>query len=649
MSAAITPIAQALFESLYPLVRAAEDPAYRTHLLRQLGWDEDAAAELLVLGPQIADWWKRGLEQQADLAKAIAAKDAEAQFVCAMLLLEIAFESATPSSRKRENRRTGPLQPGVRDALWNDLALALPGYLVLRWMRISQPILYWLLRITDVVRARDRRCEPARARRRRRSAPSPGTAGCAARRARGLPQGPLRLGIRCRRLSHIRTVTTRVRRRRCGTAGCCRSCNDCSRISESSPGWTPYASAMSATASPSRPAARHSPGARQLGVPLLHGPVGGKGPFAELGIDLVPLPGTRGPDIVDGLYLTNFATAAKATTYDLGSGWSLQAGAGAVVSDAVAVRLLPGQVRLGRRPAQRQVRDRCNGTTGSAMGAVRLEHRHAARASRRRDRPGGGAGGKRCRSSPLGLRRARGTAARPACSCSRRAKATASCGNCSATARLEVGLRPRVRLVEPYRAFAGRRSRRLRHVADAAAARPGDTRRGPPVPDRRSRTAEPARRADGAGAASARSSARSRRSASSSRIGWGAGADEGPDVRRALDRRGLQAADGHRPRHREPGRDRGRLSRIRPRARRVRRHRDAGHRPALADRGRAARREAARSTRLVAVAVDLRRVHAGAARLRLHAERCRRPGRHRPHDRRRARCSDSCSPARSTR
>lgn len=345
MSAAITPIAQALFESLYPLVRAAENPAYRTHLMRQLGWDEDAAAELVVLGPQIADWWKRGLEQQADLAKAIAAKDAAAQFVCAMLLLEIAFELGDAIVAQKGKPSDGPLQPGVRAALWNDLALALPEYLLLRWMRISKPILYWLLRITDVVElAPVDASQPARV-----AADVPRLrlerlgalfdepeAYLKARYDWGFDAQALANPFRHDRradapLRHGRLL--QVLQRLLADFGI-DSRLDAVRQCHVGNG-KPFAAGSQAL-----------PGARQLGVPLLHGPGSGKGPFAELGIALVPLPGSRGLDIVDGLYLTNFATAAKATTYDVGSGWRLQAGAGAVVSDAVALRLLPGQVRL---------------------------------------------------------------------------------------------------------------------------------------------------------------------------------------------------------------------------------------------------------------------------------------------------------------
>ena len=151
MSAAIAPIAEALFESLHPLVLAAENKDYRKHLLRQLGWDEDAAAELFVLGPQFVDWWKRGIEHQTALAKAIEAKDGEAQFLHAMLLLEIAFELSDAIAARKGKPSDGPLEPGVREALWNDLAVALPEYLLLRWVRLYKPVLYWLLRITDVV------------------------------------------------------------------------------------------------------------------------------------------------------------------------------------------------------------------------------------------------------------------------------------------------------------------------------------------------------------------------------------------------------------------------------------------------------------------------------------------------------------------
>lgn len=347
MSAALTPIARALFEALYPLVLAAEEADARRHLLAQLGWDEDAAAEFVVLGPQIADWWKRGLEHQTALEQAVAAKDGEAQFLHAMLLLEIAFEASDAVAARKGKPSDGPLQPGVRDALWNDLALALPEYLLLRWLRLSKPLLYWLLRVTDIVELESvDASQPARSaadvprlRLERLGAllGEPETylkgrydwgfdaaaLGYAYRHDKRAT-APLRHGRLLRVLQRLfadlglEARLAAIQQRYIGTG-------------------RPFGAGSKALAD-----------ARQLSVPLVHGRVGGKGPSVELGFEIVPLPGTRGPDIVDGLYLTNLATAAKAGSYALGPGWALQASAGADVSGAVALRLLPGQARLDR-------------------------------------------------------------------------------------------------------------------------------------------------------------------------------------------------------------------------------------------------------------------------------------------------------------
>lgn len=346
MSAALAPLAQALFEALYPLVQAAQDQAHREHLLRQLGWDEDAAAELVVLGPQIVEWWKRGLEHQAELARAVEAKDGEAQFLSAMLLIEIAFEASDAIAARQGKPSDGPLQPGVRDALWRDLALALPEYLLLRWLRLAKPLIYWLLRVTDIVeleavdasqpariaanvaRLRLERLgallsEPEAYLKGRYDWGSDAAALGYAYRHDKRATAPLRHGRLLQVLQRlfadagVEARLTAIQQRYIGTG-------------------KPFAAASKALA-----------GARQLSVPIVHGRVG-SGPFVELGLDIVPLPGPRGPDIVDGLYLSNLATGAKAGSYPIGPGWTLQASAGADLSGAVALRLLPGSTRLDK-------------------------------------------------------------------------------------------------------------------------------------------------------------------------------------------------------------------------------------------------------------------------------------------------------------
>ena len=338
MSAAIAPIAQALFESLYPLVLAADNRDYRDHLLRQLGWDEDAAAELFVLGPQFVDWWQRGLEHQDALAKALKAKDGESQFLHAMLLLEIAFELSDAIAARQGQPSDGPLEPGVRQALWSDLARALPEYLLLRWLRLNQPFLYWLLRVTDVV---DLDMVDANA---------PARVAAAVPRLRPERIGPLlsdteaylkgrydwgsdraSLGYPLRHdpqpeapLRHRRLL--QVLQRLFSDLGL-------------RPRLAPVRQRHQGSDGPP------SPDLLQLILPLVQGRKG-SGPWIQIGIELLPISGTRGPAIVDGLYLANLSRGGTAGTFPLNPTWTLSATAGLEVSGALALRLLPGEVTV---------------------------------------------------------------------------------------------------------------------------------------------------------------------------------------------------------------------------------------------------------------------------------------------------------------
>ncbi|HTV24783.1 MAG TPA: DUF6603 domain-containing protein [Polyangiaceae bacterium] len=357
MSSALAPLAQALFESLYPLVQAAESPPLRRHLLRQLGWDESAAAELFVLGPEFVQWWQRGLEHQKALDKAIAAKDGEAQFAEGMLLLEIAFELTDALAARAGKPSAGPLKPAVLDALYRDLALALPEFLLLRWLRAQRPWLYWLLRVTDVVELETiDATQPARVaadvprlRLERLGAligePEAYLQGrydwgfdAAARNYRfrhdPSPNAPLRHGPLLRVLHHLfedlgfQSALTQVR----------------SRYIANGSG-APSGSALFARKNAALPAAR------QLALPLVRGR-SGQGPWAELGLDIVPLPGERAGQPIDGLFITHRSTGGVARSIQLAEGWTLETSAAAEAAGALALRLLPGRTEFASAPPQ---------------------------------------------------------------------------------------------------------------------------------------------------------------------------------------------------------------------------------------------------------------------------------------------------------
>lgn len=387
MSSAIAPVAEALFESLYPLVQAAESPALRKHLLRQLGWDESAAAELFVLGPRFVEWWERGLTHQRALAKAIAAKDGQSQFIEGMLLLEIAFELTDAIAERAGKPSAGPLKPAVLDALWRELALALPEHLLLRWLRVHKPLLYWLLRVTDVVELETvDATAPARVaadvprlRLERLGAllsePEAYLQGRydwgfdeAARKYRFRhdrgPNAPLRhrqlLQVLHRLFDDLglRPVLTPVRRR---------------YVAEGSraPSGAALFSAKNASLA----------GARQLAIPLLRGP--SSKAWAELGLDIVPLPGERAGQPIDGLFITNRATGTTARSVALADGWTLRTSAGVDASGALALRLLPGRAELASALPQGELEYRVSGRPtvpwllmGSPSG-TRLELRGA--------------------------------------------------------------------------------------------------------------------------------------------------------------------------------------------------------------------------------------------------------------------------------
>jgi hypothetical protein len=358
MSAAIAPIAGALFESLHPLVVAAENPDYRRHLLRQLGWDENAAAELFVLGPQFVEWWKRGTEHQTALAKAIDAKDGEAQFLQAMLLLEIAFELSDAIAARQGKPSDGPLEPGVREALWKDLAVALPEYLLLRWLRLHQPVVYWLLRITDVVEidtvdGNGPARVPAQVPRLRTSRIGPLLSETETylkgRYDWGFDRAALEYSLR-----HDQRAAAPMRHDRL-LAVLHRFFTDVGL----QPGISTVRERYVADAGKNvpggvnlfDPTAKALGSARQLSLPLVRRRTGA-GPWQELGLDILPLPGSRGQDTIDGLYITNLARGGHAGSFVLDDAWTLKASPGLEASGAVGVRILPGQVTVeGTAPA----------------------------------------------------------------------------------------------------------------------------------------------------------------------------------------------------------------------------------------------------------------------------------------------------------
>jgi hypothetical protein len=100
-------------------------------------------------------------------------------------------------------------------------------------------------------------------------------------------------------------------------------------------------------------------------------------------LELIPLPGTRGPDTIDGLYLTNLSRGAKAGSLPLGEGWTLAADGAVEASGAVGVRMLPGQVKLESTLPSSKFELRCIGqpaTPWVLMGSntgTRLELRGA--------------------------------------------------------------------------------------------------------------------------------------------------------------------------------------------------------------------------------------------------------------------------------
>ena len=94
-------------------------------------------------------------------------------------------------------------------------------------------------------------------------------------------------------------------------------------------------------------------GAQQLSLPLVQGRAG-SGPWAELGLDILPLPGSRGQNTIDGLYITNLSRGGQAGSIALGDGWTLKTTAGLEASGAIGIRLLPGQVKVeGAAPASK--------------------------------------------------------------------------------------------------------------------------------------------------------------------------------------------------------------------------------------------------------------------------------------------------------
>jgi hypothetical protein len=334
MNGALGAIARTLFEALSPLQDALQSPAAFEQLLRDLGHEGVVTAEgLTALDAAVtfADLVPRGEELVAQLD----APDG-ADVVSVVTELVDLGQDLLAAIESLSSVNGALIDPSLADpALWQDLADALPGHLLVAYLEDQVPLAYGLMRWFGVIHDLD-------------------LGGGETRelfdldqlgQVVGDPVGALRAlygwGSGPTFLYH--NLVDELALLLAGLG----------RIVETGPVRERFVERFFG------PAPNAAEGVQELTLPLLRGQVDDA--FVDTGLSLLPVPASPGLD-VSQLFLTNVAWGTASADVEPIEGWTLEVSADLDATGAIGVRLAPDGVTVEDAPPEGVVTWSLNGT-----------------------------------------------------------------------------------------------------------------------------------------------------------------------------------------------------------------------------------------------------------------------------------------------
>ena len=330
MNGAIGSIARTLVEALSPLRDALESPAAFEQLLRDLGHEGVVTEEGLAhldAARELADLVPRGEELVDQLDAALGGDDGGLLTVVTELVdlgqdLLTAIETLSSVDGAL-------IDPSLADpALWQDLAAALPGHLLIAYLEDEIPLAYGLLRVLGVIYDEDLGGDATRevldADQLSRIASDPVDA---LRELYGWGVGPA--------FQHQRLVDE-VALLAIGLGVGVRTDPIRAQFVDRFYGADAGAAA----------------GVEELTLPFVSGGVDGG--FVEAGVALVPIPELPGRD-VSQLFLTNVNAGGASVSHELSDDWTLTLTAGLDATGLVGARISPVGVTVEDAPPGGQV------------------------------------------------------------------------------------------------------------------------------------------------------------------------------------------------------------------------------------------------------------------------------------------------------
>jgi hypothetical protein len=323
MTGALGAVARVLFEALYPLHEALRSPAAFEQLLRDLGHDGTVTEQALAgldAAAALADLIPRGEELVGRLDE-LDGDDPDLGGVIADLVdLGRDLLAAVDDLRDVDG---ASLDPSLADpAMWQDLAEALPGHLLVEYLEAEVPLVYGLLRfcgvITDVDTGGGATLEVFDADQLARVAADP-VGAVRERYGWGQPSGFQHQELLDEIALMLASQGLEVR---------------------TGPVRDQFAQRFLGGTDPTDPVT-------ELVLPLVSGFTAGG--YVDTGLALVPVPPQPGGEISD-LLLTNVHIGGTATSHDLAPGWTLRLTAGLDATGLAGFRLAPAGATLEDEP-----------------------------------------------------------------------------------------------------------------------------------------------------------------------------------------------------------------------------------------------------------------------------------------------------------
>ena len=323
-SSPFEPVANAFVEALVPLSAAAKDPKLLQLLIYELGWVQDISDEVLGAMP-----WLATAAEIVDEAQALIAEfeDGDDDVGGAILqALALVDDVMTLIRELEDNPPNGAALTGILadPDFWTELALDLPEYLLLRWLRLYKPLLYRVLCAAEVVTEET----------------VPGSGGRA---------GFVRRSLTWRNLTSLLSDPPAYLQERYEWGGADGFKHDellshlamvakaggmKARLRSLSTRFigddAPYASGSEAAS-----------GVRQLDLPIVTGPISDSA-FVEMGVALVPVPKSPSASGVSGLLLSTLSAGDASVPIVLSDEWTLVVEGTVDATGAVGLMLQPG-------------------------------------------------------------------------------------------------------------------------------------------------------------------------------------------------------------------------------------------------------------------------------------------------------------------